>query len=187
MNKLLLTFMFVFAFAGLTYAEGKALPISGDVMEVSVDTEDGPFVITRHANEIQLIGGVLQPLVPVPGVHPMGELEVIDALNDPSFIVVDMRTIEWRVKSTIPGSIHIPYIEVASRLDELGCTGSEGNWNCENAMKVVAFCNGPACGQSPMAIRAMDREGFPADKIYYFRGGMQSWTVMGLSVLEDAF
>lgn len=186
MNK----FLMIVALAGLiatpVLAED-ALPISGDVNEVTVDTEDGPFTITRSKNDMQLIGGVLQPLIPVEGVHPMGELEVLEALNDPDFVVVDMRTIDWRAKSTIPGSVHIPYIEVAGRLDELGCEGSEGAWDCTNAKKVVAFCNGPACGQSPIAIRAMDREGYPADRIYYYRGGMQSWTVMGLSVLEDAF
>ncbi|MBU2863629.1 rhodanese-like domain-containing protein [Reinekea forsetii] len=186
MNRLL-TFL---TLIGLTVNGAMAddsLPISSDISEVTVNTDEGPFTITRQANDMQLIGGVLQPLIPVAGVHPMGELEVLEALNDPEFIVVDMRTIDWRAKSTIPGSIHIPYIEIAARLDELGCTGSEGAWDCSNARKVVAFCNGPACGQSPIAIRAMDREGYPTDKIYYYRGGMQSWTVMGLSVLEDAF
>jgi rhodanese-related sulfurtransferase len=170
----------------MTVAED-TLQISPDVYSVAVETEDGPFTIERTRNDVQLIGGVLQPLVPVPGVHPVGELEVLAALQDPNFPVVDMRTIEWRIKSTIPGSLHIPYTEVAIRLDELGCTGEEGNWDCTNAKKMVAFCNGPACPQSPIAIKAMHREGYPVDRIYYYRGGMQSWSVLGLSVLEDAF
>lgn len=163
------------------------LQISPKVTSVTIETDDGPVEITRQKNDMQLIGGVLQPMVPVAGVHPVGELEVLEALQDDSAAVVDMRTMEWRVKSTIPGSIHIPYTEVAMRLDELGCSGAQGAWDCAKAVKVYAFCNGPACAQSPMAIAAMVREGFPADKIYYYRGGMQDWQVLGLTTAEDMF
>ncbi len=154
---------------------------------ITIETEDGAVDITRSKTEAALIGGVLQPMVPVPGVTPVGELEVLEALEDQSAKVVDMRTMEWRTQATIPGSIHIPYTEVASRLDELGCTGDTGNWDCSAADKIIAFCNGPACGQSPIAIRAMAREGFPPEKIYYYRGGMQSWIVLGLTTAEDMF
>ena len=163
------------------------LSIGSDMMAVTIETEDGPIEITRHRNDTQLIGGVLQPMIPVPGVHPAGELEVLSALQDPHARVVDMRTMEWRVRATIPGSIHIPYTEITMRLDELGCAGAESAWDCAGAMEVFAFCNGPACGQSPQAIRAMIRQGFPADKIHYYRGGMQTWTVLGLSTVENMF
>jgi rhodanese-related sulfurtransferase len=163
------------------------LKIGPETMAVTVQTEEGPVEITRHSNETQLIGGVLQPIIPLPGVHPAGELEVLQALQDDTARVVDMRTMEWRVKSTIPGSIHIPYTEVAMRLDEVGCTGEAGAWDCSNALSVFAFCNGPACPQSPQAIKAMVREGFPAEKIHYYRGGMQDWTVLGLTTVENLF
>ena len=71
--------------------------------------------------------------------------------------------------------------------NELGCTGGAGAWVCSNALSVFAFCNGPACGQSPLAIKAMVREGFPAEKIHYYRGGMQDWTVLGLTTVENLF
>jgi len=164
-----------------------ALPIGPGQTSVTIETEEGPVEITRHRNDTQLIGGVLQDIVPVPGVHPAGELEVLAALQDEGARVVDMRTMEWRTRATIPGSIHIPYTEVSMRLDELGCTGAEGAWECSGALEVFAFCNGPACGQSPQAIKAMVRQGFPAEKIHYYRGGMQSWTVMGLTTVENLF
>ncbi|MHC5656306.1 rhodanese-like domain-containing protein [Stappia sp.] len=164
-----------------------ALQITPDVTSVTIETEDGPVDITRTRNDMQLIGGVLQPLIPVPGVHPAGELEVLAALGDENARVVDMRTTEWRVKATIPGSIHIPYTEVAMRLDELGCSGEQGKWDCSGALEVFAFCNGPACPQSPTAIKAMVREGFPPEKIHYYRGGMQDWIVLGLTTVENMF
>lgn len=176
-----------FAAAPLPLLAAEDLQIGPDVTSVTIQTEDGPVEITRQKNEVQLIGGVLQPMIPVSGVHAAGELEVLAALQDDSARVVDMRTMEWRVKSTIPGSIHIPYTEVAMRLDELGCSGGQGSWDCTGALDVFAFCNGPACGQSPLAIKAMVREGFPATKIHYYRGGMQDWTVLGLTTVENLF
>ena len=129
-------------------------------------------------------GGELQPIVPAKGVHPVGELEVLEALKDPSFKVVDMRSKKWRVQATIKGSIHIPYTEIAQRLNELGCVSKEGKWECSNATKVVAFCNGATCKQSPTAIKIMIAEGYPADRIYYYRGGIQSWILRWLTVTE---
>ncbi|MBO6758703.1 MAG: rhodanese-like domain-containing protein [Roseibium sp.] len=168
------------------YAED-LLPVRGKAKVVTIETEDGAMDLTRSKTEAALIGGVLQPMVPVPGVTPVGELEVIKALENKSAHVVDMRTLDWRTQATIPGSIHIPYIEVASRLDELGCAGGPGAWDCTGADKIIAFCNGPACGQSPIAIKAMVREGFPPENISYYRGGMQSWMVLGLTTAEDMF
>lgn len=174
------------AIAGVAKAEG-SLKISGDETVVTIQTEDGAVDITRSKTEAALIGGVLQPMVPVPGVTPVGELEVIDALKTGSAKVVDMRDLEWRTQATIPGSLHIPYTEVAMRLDELGCEGEQGAWQCSAAEDVIAFCNGPACPQSPVAIKAMAREGYPVGKIYYYRGGMQDWMVLGLTTAEDMF
>ena len=173
--------------AGAAFAQ-EQLVISSDTMSVFVPTPEGLIEITRHKNDTMMIGGVLQPMVPVPGVTPVGELEVLAALEQGTAVVVDMRTIEWRAEATIPGSVHIPYTEVASRLDELGCSKTASEvWDCANAEPMIAFCNGPACGQSPLAIKAMVREGFPVEKIAYYRGGMQSWTVLGLTVSEGLF
>jgi len=170
-----------------TIAPGTPLQIFKDVSSVVVQTVDGPVTITRQMTACGKNGGVMQPLVPVPGVHPVAEIEVIEALNDTGSVVVDMRDVNDRVKGTIPGSVGIPYTEVVDRLNELGCTKSGQAWNCADAKKVYAFCNGPACPQSPIAIRAMTREGFPAERIYYYRGGMLDWDALGLTAIKDQF
>jgi rhodanese-related sulfurtransferase len=120
-------------------------------------------------------------------VHPIGEIEILHALNDKEAIVVDMREAEDRVKGTIPNSYHIPYTEVAARLNELGCKKTGKGWDCATAKKVYAFCNGPVCPQSPTAIQAMTRDGFPADRIYYYRGGMLDWAALGFPVVTGDF
>ncbi len=167
--------------------EAERLQIAKGQLSVTVETEDGPVEITRVMTDCALNKGWLQPLVPVEGAHPATEIEVLAALQDPDFVVVDMRTIEWRVKATIPGSIHIPYTEVADRLDELGCRKAGDGWDCSDARQVVGFCNGPVCPQSPTAMKAMAREGFPADRIHYYRGGMLDWQALGLTVSEGMF
>ncbi|MRD55138.1 sulfurtransferase [Betaproteobacteria bacterium LSUCC0115] len=171
-----------------TIAVGTPLKIlDGQPEQITIKTAKGPVTITRKMTACGKNGGVMQPLVPVKGVHPVAEIEVIAALGDAGSIVLDMRDTNDRVKGTIPGSVGIPYTEVASRMNELGCTKTGAKWNCGKAKKVYAFCNGPACPQSPMAIRAMTRDGFPADKIYYYRGGMLDWDALGLTSVKDEF
>ncbi|MBD3816836.1 MAG: rhodanese-like domain-containing protein, partial [Halothiobacillus sp.] len=45
-------------------------------------------------------------------------------------------------------------------------------------------CNGPWCGQSPTNIKELVSMGYPADKIYWYRGGMQSWSNLGLTTIQ---
>jgi rhodanese-related sulfurtransferase len=47
----------------------------------------------------------------------------------------------------------------------------------------LLWCNGPWCGQSPRAIRALISLGYPAEKLYYYRGGMQMWQSLGLTTV----
>ena len=64
--------------------------------------------------------GWLQVMVPLPGVHPIGEIEMLNAMNDLDALVVHMREPEDRANGTIAGSMYIVYTEVAGRLNELG-------------------------------------------------------------------
>lgn len=168
-------------------AEDKeALRIIGEDRSYAVETDDGPLEITRVMTPCAKNKGWLQPLVPAEGIHPASEIEVLGALNDPDFLVIDMREIDWHLEATIPGSINIPYTEIAQRLDELGCAKSGDGIDCAAAKKVLGYCNEPVCPQSPMAMKAMVREGFPAEKIYYYRGGMLSWDALGLTTVEGS-
>jgi len=187
MGKMLMVLLGIGLAGGALAADRELLRILGEDKQFVVQTKTGPQVITRTMTPCAKNKGWLQPLIPVPGVHPATEIEILHAMNDQEALVVDMREPDDRIKGTIPGSYHIPYTEVAARMDELGCGKVAGKWDCARARKVFAFCNGPVCPQSPTAISAMVRDGFPADKIHYYRGGMLDWEALGFPVVRGDF
>ncbi len=180
--------------AGTSWAEDPAVGIAKDLPTVTVQTEDGPVVIERIQDPDHQVTGewartsrecppfCIQPMTPAEGVTTIGELELLDALQDPDVMVIDSRTPDWFEGGSIPGAVNVPYLEAVDRLPELGCEIGFDQWDCAEAAEVVLFCNGLWCGQSPTAIRRMINAGYPPEKIGYYRGGMQSWRVLGLSV-----
>lgn len=135
------------------------------------------------------------------------------ALHSGDGVMIDTRTPSWHEKGTIPGSINIPFTvfekpledsELAEVLERLGArerndvnvvmrslekvglfSGDQktDTWDFSNAKQLLLWCNGPWCGQSPRAIRALLSMGYPADKLYYYRGGMQMWQSLGLTTV----
>lgn len=156
-------------------------------MAYRVGSGDEAITIRRTMTACAKNKGWLQELIPVKGLNPVTEIEILKSMNDKDALLIDMRQQDHFVEGTIPTAINIPYTEVALRLDELGCEKTDGKWQCDNAKKVYGFCNGPVCPQSPIAMKAMVREGFPAEKIYYYRGGMLDWEALGLTTVEGDF
>lgn len=56
-------------------------------------------------------------------------------------------------------------------------------WDFSRAQELVLWCNGPWCDQSPRAIRALLQNGYPPEKIRYYRGGMQLWQALGFNAV----
>jgi len=139
-----------FGFASLAFGQaafipvGTALSIFDNQKTVVVRTVKGPVEIQRVMTAAAKNGGTLQPLVPVAGVHPVGEIEILEALSDRNALVVDMRDTNDRVKGTIPGSVGIPYTEVASRLNELGCKKQAPSGTVPRRKKSLRFAMVPS-------------------------------------------
>jgi rhodanese-related sulfurtransferase len=177
--------------------EGTEVAIAPGVPSVTVETRSGAVEIRRIPDTAHEVTGewartsrpcpnfCIQPMSPAEGVTTIGELELLDALHDPEVVVVDSRTADWFASGTIPGAVNIPYTEAVDRMGELGCEIDFDGWDCTGAREVALFCNGLWCGQSPSAIRRMIEAGFPPERISYYRGGMQSWRVLGLTVTGD--
>ena len=192
MKKFLVLTLMVFLTPLVTQAGN--VGITKDLMSITVQTKKGPVKVMRNQDNKAVIAPgsaktsrkcppfCVQPQNVAPGVKTVGELEVVKYMAKGG-LIIDARTIEWHVKGTIPGSKSMPYTQIVSRLDELGCKKG-AKWDCSNAKTVLLFCNGLWCGQSPTAIRAMIREGYPASKLIYFRNGMQGWQSLGLTVVD---
>ena len=171
--------------------------IQPDVAAVTVPTPQGPVDIARVQDNAHELSGewartsrpcpnfCIQPMVPAPGVTPVGEIEMLGFLQDPAVVVIDSRVEPDFLGGAIPGAVNMPYTQAADRLGELGCEPDFEGFDCTGtAVKSAAlYCNGPWCGQSPTAARRMIEAGFPAEKIFYYRGGMQVWRMLGLTVV----
>ncbi len=136
-------------------------------------------------------------------VDTIGETEVIHYLKkmsdgDKTILVVDSRTPDWAAKGTIPGAINLPWtklnpakgadpISIGEIMeDQFNARNLEGLWDYSKAKTLVMFCNGMWCGQSPNNIKNLLKFGYPADKIKWYRGGMQDWEILGLSTAKVA-
>ncbi len=185
------------ALGGTGVADELKVGITKEMKSVTVESPDGPIEIRRIQDQNHEITGefartsracppfCIQPISPAEGVTTIGEVELIEMLQEPDALVVDSRTVDWFQGGSIPGAISLPYTQVGDRLTELGCEPDFDGWDCADAKRVALFCNGLWCGQSPTAIRAMIAAGYPAERIFYYRGGMQSWRVLGLTITGE--
>ncbi|MDQ7069990.1 MAG: rhodanese-like domain-containing protein [Rhodobacterales bacterium] len=135
----------------------------------------------------------IHPISAAPGVRTVGELEVIDFLKaevaEGKGLLIDARLPVMFEKGSIPGAVNIPFSTLNPDnpfrdeiLLALGARPAGGDWDYSNAMKLSLFCNGPWCDQSSRAIRYLTAAGYPSEKLSYYRGGMQLWMLLGLTV-----
>ncbi|NDR56112.1 rhodanese-like domain-containing protein [Aliiruegeria sabulilitoris] len=191
-------YLAILFFAMASAANADPVGITKDMMSVEVETEDGTVEISRVQDNAAVIEGdfaqiarpcpsfCIQPMIPAEGVTPIGELELLAFLQDPEVVVIDGRVRPDYQGGAIPGAINVPYTEAADQLGLLGCEPDFDGWICdgEDVKSAALYCNGPWCGQSPAAARRMIEAGFPAEKLYYYRAGMQGWRMLGLTVYQ---
>jgi rhodanese-related sulfurtransferase len=149
----------------------------------------------------------VQPMTLAPGVDTVGELEMLDYLKrasegDESILVVDSRTPDWVMRGTIPGSVNVPWNQISQDTagtfetpaeaetmehilnDQFGAKKTDGEWDFSNAKTLVLFCNGIWCPQSSLNIHTLVSLGYPVNKIKWYRGGMQDWVSVGLTIVK---
>lgn len=140
----------------------------------------------------------IRPIQLPGGVKTVGEIELLTFLKEKvsksKGLLIDSRLKDWHIKGTIPGSVSIPFptflegidsIDVINLFEVLGAKEDEDDeWNFDNAVELMLFCNGPWCGQSPRAIKNLLKLGYPKEKIYWYRGGMQAWQLFGLTTIR---
>ncbi len=176
--------------------------------EVQVTIEGQDITISRNQNEEATLTGdfaktsracppfCIQPAAPVTGVLSIAELEVIGFLQDRvasgGGILLDARLPEWFGKGSIPGAVNVPFATLSPDnpfrneiLLALGATPLGGDqFDFSDAPELLVFCNGAWSDQSVRALRSLRAAGYPAEKMLYYRGGMQDWQSLGLTVAQ---
>jgi len=87
------------------------------------------------------------------------------------------------VRRSEVGTVTRGFEHAMAPLGLFGANLKTDTWDFSNAKELVLWCNGPWCGQSPRAIKGLIDHGFPPEKISYYRGGMQMWRILGLTVV----
>lgn len=208
MTKNLLTTVIAIIVAFTSPGFAQDVWITPDLPFFEFEFNDQFFLIERDQdNEARIVDSFaktsracppfcVQPITAAKGVATVGEVELIDFLQDAvvsgTGVLVDARVESFYKAGTIPGSVNLPFnMFVASDVNPFlpavlallgGQQSSGGDWNFNDAKSLTLFCNGPWCGQSPAAIRNLIRVGYPEEKLFYYRGGMQAWASMGLTI-----
>lgn len=140
--------------------------------------------------------GKLLPMQLHEEVSTYGELEVLAFMKhmqkDDDLLLVDGRKQVWFDYRTIPGAINLPFhhfkereafeFEFEHALHILGVVINEDeSFDFSKAKTITIFCNGPWCSQSVAMIEALIEIGYPADKLNWYRGGMQTWLAAGMT------
>lgn len=136
----------------------------------------------------------IHPITAAPGVRTIGELELLDymqtTVKNEEGVLLDARMSNWYNSETIPGAVNVPFVmltRVSEKRDRLlsvfGVKTNDGVKDFSEAVYLTLFCNGPWCDQSPRAIKGLIDAGYPAEKLQYYRGGMQAWKSFGLTTV----
>ena len=173
---------------GMPYVEVES---NGKTYKIERTQEEGKYITNTFALTSRPSPPFfIEPFHASDGVETYGELEVLDFISKKRGVFIDARLANWYAKSAIPSAVNIPFKlflsdtpERTKVLKELGGENSGGTWNFTNAKTILLYCNGAWCGQSPTAIHALIELGYPKAKMKYYRGGMQSWQLLGLTTI----
>ena len=147
------------------------------------------------ATYVQTVG-VIYPLHIKPGVETFAELEVLRFIDEmkehEDYLLVDTRGLDWFESETIPGAVNIWFAvlkdpkgfdeEFVDMLNEVNVgVNKDGSYDFSKAKTLLLFCNGPWCGQSPVAILAFIKMGYPKEKLKWYRSGLHGWKSLSLT------
>ncbi|KIN74770.1 rhodanese-like domain-containing protein [Sulfitobacter guttiformis] len=129
------------------------------------------------------------------GIETLVEGQVLEflvtAVAANTGLLVDARMPQGRALGFIPGSVSMPFETLAPEnefrdeiLKALGARAFQDVFNFADAQNLVIFDSGPTQNDAGVLIAHLLEAGYPPDKIRYYRGGMQVWSVVGLTVQE---
>ena len=151
------------------------------------------FAASFTATDDSCGAACIAPLNVAPGVATLDEPQVLrfmmDEIANNAGLMVDARSVEDRARGFIPGSVSLPHSTVDPKgrfwheiVKALGATSQGGVIEYSNARALLVYDTGPSTDDAGQLVRNLLAVGYPAEKIKYYRGGMQVWSVLGFNI-----
>ncbi len=140
----------------------------------------------------------IQAFEPIKGVETYGELEVLNfmqnKISQDEGMLIDARMQKWHKVGYIPTSVNIPFTmflelstsPIIKKVLDLLDVDTDGKYDFSDAKDLVIYDNGPWDQQAVVLMKNLIRLGYPKSKIYYYRGGMQFWQILGLTLINPS-
>jgi len=139
-------------------------------------------------------GKDIQPIKMHKDIKTIAEVELLTFMkrkvNKKKGLLVDLRDKSAYKKETIPSSVNIPAsvkdnpAKLKKILKIFGVKKlADGSVDASKALEVAFYCNGLWCDKSSEFIKTLLDNGYPADKILYYRGGFQMWKILGFTTI----
>ena len=191
----------------IKHDDGKAYHIEREIPPACYDVPITPEAIWEghfaganvpeacKATYVQTVG-VIYPITIKEGVETYAELEVLHFINEmkkrDDYLLVDTRGGDWYESESIPGAHNIWFAvlrdpkafaeEFSDMLKQVGISvNKDGSYDFSKAKTLLLFCNGPWCGQSPVAILEFVKLGYPKEKLKWYRSGRHGWKSLSLT------
>lgn len=152
--------------------------------------------LTGEYAKIYRPGKDIQPIKIHKGIQTIGEVELLQFMsnkgNKKKGLLIDLRTKKVYKKESIPSAVNIPYatkdnkVKIKKILKILGAKrNSDGSLDTSKALDIAFYCDGLWSEKAPEFIKTFLDLGYPAEKILYYRGGMQMWKILGFTTVTN--
>lgn len=178
-------------------AEG--LSLTPELPEVRLVLNGQEVVIARvqEGPGLECPPDCIVPIQAAQGVDTLGPIEVIRFLQSEvasmTGLLLDVRMPEGFAAGHVPGALNVPGPTLAAEnpyqrdiLLALGARDAGGVLEFDTAPALAIYAAGPSQDEALRAVQALVAAGYPAQKLRFFRGGMQEWLQFGLTVSVPA-
>ena len=170
------------------YHKGKAVKVHR--IQNTKNKLTGEYASTYRPNQD------IQPIKMHKDIQTIGEVELLhfmkNKVNKKKGLLVDLRPKKAYKSESIPSAVNIPSktknnkAKIEKILKVLGAKRlADGSLETGKVMDVAFYCNGLWCDKSSEFIQTFLKLGYPADKMLYYRGGIQMWKILGFTTVTN--
>ncbi len=171
--------------------KSKRVKITRDLKSVVVSFQKREFLIER-IDDRECPPYCIAPMK-IDNIKTVGELETIEFMKslkkNRNRLVVDVRSSVEYKQNSLPTAINIPYSMLTPNskyreeiLKLLGVRKLKKGWHFKYVYKLLIFDNGILDNRAIKMINSLIKIGYPKNKILYYRGGVDSWRELGLTL-----